>query len=107
MTRRASDNEYLHRDFHGALSAGIEYLHDKYGEQAVRDYLRRFAGTFYSPLKRDLKDRGLIALKEHFEKIYSIEDGRISIVCSDDEMIMEIDSCPRLRCKTISTNLLW
>ena len=36
MRRQASDNPYLHRDFHGALSAGIEYLDRHYGEDAVR-----------------------------------------------------------------------
>ena len=74
MERRASDNEYIHKDFHGALSAAIEYLHKNYGEQAVRDYLWQFANTFYSPLKDALSERGLVALKEHFEKIYKIEE---------------------------------
>ncbi len=28
---KASDNEYLHKDFHGALCYGIKYLDDVYG----------------------------------------------------------------------------
>ena len=36
IKRNAADNEYLHKDFHGALSAGIEYLHRNYSAQAVR-----------------------------------------------------------------------
>lgn len=64
IDRRASDNEYLHKDFHGALSAGIEYLQKNYGTQAVRDYLRQFALAFYSPLKKALGKRGLVAIKE-------------------------------------------
>ena len=39
MRRNAADNEYLHKDFHGALSAGLEYLHDQYGEAAVREHV--------------------------------------------------------------------
>ena len=39
MHRTAGDNAYLHQDFHGALSVGIDYVHDHYGEQAVRDYI--------------------------------------------------------------------
>jgi hypothetical protein len=31
MERRASDNTYLHKDFHGALSAGLDYLRLTYG----------------------------------------------------------------------------
>lgn len=94
MDRRASDNEYLHKDFHGGLSAGIEYLHTNYGRQAVRDYLRQFALAYYSPLKKSLDERGLVAIKEHYEKIYDIEGGKIEITLCDDELILKVDACP-------------
>jgi len=73
MRRRASDNVYLHRDFHGALSAAIQYLEDRFGEEAVRQYLRAFAGAYYAPLKEALRSRGLVALEEHFRKVYEAE----------------------------------
>ena len=94
MTRRASDNEYLHRDFHGALSAGIQYLDEHYGEKAVRQYLRQFANSYYAPLKEDLKKRGLVALKEHFEKAYGREGGQVEMTLSEDELLMRVESCP-------------
>jgi len=37
MRRQASDNRYLHRDFHGAMSLALEYLRIRYGEDAVRE----------------------------------------------------------------------
>jgi len=94
MRRTAADNEYLHKDFHGALSAGIEYLHRRYGEQAVRDYLRRFAATCYAPLAAALRERGLVAMKEHLERTYQAEQGKISLTLSDDELLLEVDACP-------------
>ena len=94
MHREAADNQYLHKDFHAALSAGLDYLAEHHGQQAVRDYLRRFALTFYAPLREQLKKRGLVALKEHFEKIYEIEGGDIGIEFSDDEMILRVRACP-------------
>jgi hypothetical protein len=94
VDRRASDNEYLHKDFHGALSAGIEYIHKNYGQQAVLDYLRQFALAYYSPLMEELQKRGLIALKEHFENMYQLEGGEIEITLSDDELILKVDACP-------------
>ena len=94
IRRRASDNEYLHKDFHGALSVGIEYLQESYGEQAVRDYLRRFALAFYVPLKESIRKRGLIALKEHLEKVYRREGGKIQIEFSEDQMILTVEACP-------------
>ena len=49
VRRTAQDNRYLHKDFHGALSVGLEYVEHHFGEEAVRDYLRQFARAFYAP----------------------------------------------------------
>ena len=94
ITRRAADNQYLHKDFHGALSVGLEYLQDNYGEPAVRQFLHRFAATFYAPLTEALNRRGLIALKEHFSKLYDIEGGDVRITFSEDELTIHADACP-------------
>jgi hypothetical protein len=94
MRRTAADNLYLHKDFHGALSTGIEYLHEHYGADAVRDYLRRFASTYYAPLSAALRERGLIAMKEYLEHMYEIEGGDISLAWSDDELMLEVAACP-------------
>jgi hypothetical protein len=94
MRRHASDNEYLHKDFHGALSAGIEYLDRNYGEEAVREYLRRFATSFYAPLTAEIRKRGLVALKEHFEAIYAHEGGRIRTILTEEELTLEVEACP-------------
>ncbi|MCL4206075.1 MAG: WD40 repeat domain-containing protein [Pirellulaceae bacterium] len=62
MRRSASDNQYLHQDFHDALSAGIEYLDRNDGEQAVRDCLWQFARSYYAPLTASLRPRALLVL---------------------------------------------
>ena len=97
MHRQASDNEYLHPDFHGALSVGIEYLHEKYGEQAVRQYLWQFARTFYAPLTEALNTRGLAALAEHFRTVYALEGGAARFSLSEDELRIEVDACPAVK----------
>ncbi len=94
MDRRASDNVYLHQDFHGALSTGIQYLEEHYGEEAVREYLRQFTTAFYGPLIEDFKQRGLVALKEHFEKLYETEGGDVQITLTDDELLIKVAACP-------------
>lgn len=96
MERKASDNQYLHKDFHGALSNGIEYLHKNFGEEAVREYLSKFTKTFYAPLIEDLKRRGMVALKEHFERIYEIEGGKVEISFNEDELIIKVQECPAI-----------
>ena len=97
MTRKAGDNVYLHKDFHGALSNGIDYIHEKYGAEAVRDYLRQFADTFYAPLKNDLVRRGLIALKEHYAKVFQAEGGRARFTLSDRELRIEVEMNPAVQ----------
>ena len=94
IRRTAANNVYLHKDFHGALSTGIEYLDQQYGPEAVRAYLRQFSSTFYAPLTQALQERGLSALQEHFERIYRLEGGKIQIAFSEDEMILEVEACP-------------
>lgn len=94
IRRRASDNDYLHSDFHGALSTGIEYLDRTYGEKAVRECLRQFTVKFYAPLVKDIYRRGLVALKEHFETIYGREYGRIRIELTENELLLEVEACP-------------
>ena len=97
MDRRASDNEYLHKDFHGALSTGIEYLHRQFGSEAVREYLRTFALTYYAPLRAKLKADGLAALKQHFQKIYASEEGEIEIALANDELVLTVKACPAVK----------
>ena len=94
MHRSAGDNAYLHRDFHGALSVGLEYLDEHYGEDAVREYLRQFALAFYAPLTDSLRRRGLVALVEHFHRVYDLEGGEIRFTLSDDELLVEVQACP-------------
>jgi len=94
MRRKASDNPYLHRDFHGALSGGIEYLHRHFGAHFVRRYLRQFAASFYCLLTEDLKKRGLVALKEYFEKVYQLEGGQAQFNFSEDELKITVEACP-------------
>ncbi|MDP6439331.1 MAG: hypothetical protein QGH74_06835 [Candidatus Brocadiia bacterium] len=94
MRRRASDNVYLHKDFHGALSRGVEYVHEHFGEEAAQRYLRQFTAAFYAPLIEAVKEHGLKALKEHFEKIYELEGGKVNTRLSDDELVIEVEACP-------------
>jgi len=97
MRRSASDNEYLHKDFHGALSCGIEYLHEKFGADAVHEFLREFTQSFYAPLRADLAERGLEALREHFGKLYETEGGEVEFESSEDELVMRVAACPAVQ----------
>lgn len=94
MRRRGSDNEYLHRDFHGALSFGLIYLQEQYGEDAVREYLRQFARRYYAPVSEALRERGLEVMAERIEHIHDIEGGEVRLELSDDELTVHVERCP-------------
>lgn len=94
MDRRASDNEYLHRDFHGALSSALIYLEGRFGPEAVCDYLRRFARSFHAPLREELRDRGLVAIAERLRRVYEAEGAAPHIDLSEDELIVRVEACP-------------
>jgi len=94
MRRKASDNLYLHKDFHGALSCGIDYLDVHFGREAVVRYLHRFARSYYAPLIQEIGERGLPALKEHFERIYSLEGGEIVLETSEENLTLRVAACP-------------
>lgn len=98
MDRKAADNKYLHRDFHVSGDLGIQYVGEKYGDNGVREYLRRFATSYYSPLIAAIKERGLIALKDHIENIYEIEEARevLKTTLKDEELMVEVSQCPAI-----------
>ena len=110
MQRDAADNVYLHKDFHGALSNGIEYLHTRYGEEAVREYLRQFTRAYYAPLMADIQARGLLAIKEHMEHLYRIEGGDVRITLDEDALTVEVEACPavaHMRASEYTVARLW
>lgn len=94
MRRMASDNEYLHKDFHSALNGGLIYLDEKLGEGSVKEYLEDFSKSFYAPLREDLIKRGLIAIEEHYKDIYFKEKSSVKTKLTDEELYIEIEKCP-------------
>lgn len=55
MDRRASDNKYLHRDFHVSCDIGLNYIAEKYGKEAVKEYIYQFVDNYHSILSEKLK----------------------------------------------------
>lgn len=96
MVGIASRNKYLHKDFHIAMNYGLEYLSEKYGDEAVAAYLRQFAAVFYSPLKKQLAVEGLKAIRAHYEYIYGIEEvsGDLECCLAGNELEIRVKKCP-------------
>ncbi len=94
ITQKSSDNFYLHKDFHVALNFGLEYLRDQFGDEAVEEYLIQFAKSYYALLKKELVKKGLAAIKEHYEKIYKIEDAGFKIDVDEGSVTIYLEASP-------------
>lgn len=98
MDRRAGDNKYLHRDFHKTADCGLKYVGDVYGDDGVLEYITDYTLSFYKPLIQDMKDRGVVALKENLEKIYLAEEAldALNLEIKNETLYVEIKYCPAL-----------
>jgi Mg2+ and Co2+ transporter CorA len=94
IKQKASDNTYYHQDFHIALNYGINYLHENFGREAVREYLAQFANAYFAPLKKELRDKGLPVLKEHYKKIYKIENAVFDMSISPHDLLIHLFESP-------------
>jgi predicted ArsR family transcriptional regulator len=94
MERSASDNEYLHKDFHGALSSALIYLEEHFGPEAVREYLREFARKYYAPLSEHIRERGLDAIGDRLRRVYEDEGADVCLEVTEDGLIVEVEACP-------------
>jgi len=84
----------IHKDFHGALSYAFEFLEAQYGEDGLRDFLTRLADTVYAPVVRDLRDRGLPALEDHWRRIMDLEGADYTLAMEGDTLVLDVFRCP-------------
>ena len=87
----------IHKDFHGALSCGFEFLAERYGEDILDEYLKDTCRTIYGELIERIKKEGLISLEEYWNHIFTLEEGWFEIRRKDNkEIILKVSGCPAL-----------
>jgi len=96
LERKASDNQYLHKDFHGALCYAIKYLDETYGQEVASQYLQQVGRENFKPLIDELKQKGLIALERHFKSIFELENGEAKFKLENDQLAIEVSKCPAI-----------
>ena len=93
---KASDNEYLHKDFHGALCYAIKYLEDNYGLSEVNAYLKQVGRTYFKPLSEKIRADGLRVLETYFKDIFTKEGGDFEMTYKDNALVLKVNSCPAI-----------
>jgi hypothetical protein len=94
MVRKASDNKYLHRDFHLSQNILMDYICRNFGKDALTAYLEQFAGAYLQPVKQKLEAGDLNALLDYFTEIYQKEEWPVKITCGGDYLEIVQEACP-------------
>jgi len=99
IRRKASDNEYFHRDFHMTLDLGIQYLGEHYGKESVTEYLAEFTEIYHAPLLEKIRKEGLNPLQDFIRETYASEHASDDclMVLTETELQVEIVKCPVLQ----------
>lgn len=96
LDQKASDNEYLHRDFHGALAYALKYLDEHLGHAATTEFLQQVGRTCFAPLAQQLQQKGLPALEQHFRTIFEKEGGRFTFKYDGETLVLTVHECPAI-----------
>ena len=96
MDRKASQNEYFHRDFHSSLNMGVEYLGKNYGEAELREYLRQYTLHVYCRELEKIRAEGLTALRDRIKETYRLEHAEdvLETRLDGDTLDVRVSSCP-------------
>ena len=94
MTRKASDNKYLHKDFHVSMNMLLKYIYESFGKEQLVQYLKQYTEAYFKPINNKLKSGNLDLLCKYFEEIYEKEECPVRINCTENYIEIEQDKCP-------------
>ena len=99
MDRRASDNEYFHKDFHTGPNNGMEYLATKFGEKEVIAFLQRYTKNVQCSTIEAMKQDGLAAIEYMIRETYRKEkaEDALSMILEADRLLVKIGYCPGVK----------
>jgi len=58
--------------------------------------LRYISENVYAPISRQLEERGLPALEEHWHNVFTAERGEFRTRYEDDTLVLEVSKCPAI-----------
>ena len=93
---KSEDNKYLHRDFHLSGDLALKYCGDKFGKDAVIDFLSDYVRGFYAPTIERIKKQGLTAIEEWIKGVYEVEEASdvLHTSIAGNRLTVTIDKCP-------------
>ncbi len=91
--------KYLHRDFHLLGDNALKYCGEKFGDDAVVEFMKDYTLAFYAPKIAEVKEKGLSALKSWIEEIYEKEEASevLHFELTENSLTVIIDYCPVIK----------
>ena len=89
-------HQSVHKDFHGILGLIFDYLRDNYGEKELARIFKNIAKEIYSPLIKDIKEKGLSAAEDHLKKVMDLENGKYDVKWDDGTLVFKVTKCPAI-----------
>lgn len=89
-------SQTVHKNFHGLMSYLIKFIRENHGEKHLESFFSSSAVYIYKPLIKRIKDNGLVEIKKHLEKTFSIEDGEFDLKFKDNRITFNVKKCPAI-----------
>ena len=93
---KSEDNKYLHRDFHLLGDLALKYCGEKFGDDAVIDFLTDYVKGYYSPVIEKIKKGGITALEAWIKDVYRIEEAEeyLETFRTENKLVVNIKKSP-------------
>ncbi|MCX8082663.1 MAG: hypothetical protein N3D17_04640 [bacterium] len=90
------EREQIHKDFHGALSTGFEYLKKRFGKKTLEEFLEVCGRNMYRDLIKKIKKEGLHPIEKYWNAIFSLEGAKFKIERKSNEVVLKVTECPAI-----------
>ena len=91
---RYQDKGELHLDFHGATNTTIQYIVDRFGEDALKQIFSRVGKDVYRSIHEGLQEDNREELVRHLQYYLDREGGEYTLSDTDELVVFEITKCP-------------
>ena len=94
---RYTDTGEVHKDFHLATNATIDFVLSEYGIDFLKELFSRTAKNVYKDIYENLQKGDYQPLLEHWKYYYTREKGVFTVVESDGGFSFNVTDCPACR----------
>ncbi len=86
----------LHKDFHGGTSLALDFVADRYGEEALTEILHNVGTKVYASIHAKLLRDDPSELIEHLAYFYNREGADFDLKVTDQEITLRVHQCPAI-----------